>query len=223
VDRFLFDDRAGYCEQFATAEVLMLRGLGIPARLATGYAPGEYAPLLHQAIVRERDAHAWVEVWLDGHGWVPMDPSPGFPSLAAAGPAGGWLVPGLAAALPRLPLGAVGGALAPGGLATPAAVVTIALAGTLAAALIGRRWRRWARARRRRAGTPELLAVYERLQRRLARRRAPPETPNEYRRAVAGGELDELVGEVTEAVNRAAYAGRWPSPDALADLRRRAG
>ncbi|TMG11228.1 MAG: transglutaminase domain-containing protein, partial [Chloroflexi bacterium] len=67
----------------ATAETLMLRSLGIPARLATGYGTGDYDPLLNQAVVREHDAHAWVEVWFSGHGWVPVDPTPGVAPLAA--------------------------------------------------------------------------------------------------------------------------------------------
>src|SRR5437867_4727063 len=60
VDQFLFTDKKGYCEQFATAATLMLRSLGIPARLATGYSTGTYDPVLNQSVVRERDAHAWV-------------------------------------------------------------------------------------------------------------------------------------------------------------------
>src|SRR5204862_7560665 len=76
VDWFLFDAGIGYCEQFATAETLMLRALGIPARLVTGYATGDYDPVLNQAVVRERDAHAWVEAYFPGHGWVPFDPTP---------------------------------------------------------------------------------------------------------------------------------------------------
>ena len=73
VDWFLFDAKIGYCEQFATAETLMLRSLGIPARLATGYSTGDYNPVLDQSIVREHDAHAWVEVWT-GRWWA-YDPT----------------------------------------------------------------------------------------------------------------------------------------------------
>jgi len=65
--------------------------------------------------------------------------------------------------------------------------------------------------RRRRSGEEdELLALYDRLQRRLGRRRAPPETPLEYRARAPGGSLDGLLGEVTTAVNQGAYGGRWP-------------
>jgi len=83
VEQFLFVDRSGYCEQFASAATLMLRSLGIPARLVTGYSTGDYDPVLNQAIVREKDAHAWVEAWFPGDGWVPVDPTPGFAGLPA--------------------------------------------------------------------------------------------------------------------------------------------
>src|SRR5436305_1965013 len=66
-----------------------------------------------------------------------------------------------------------------------------------------------------------LIRVYDRLQRRLGRRRAPPQTPNEYRRAAAGGELYSLLEEVTKAVNRGVYSDRWPGPAEVAELRSR--
>jgi transglutaminase-like putative cysteine protease len=71
--------RTGYCEQFATAMAVMARTLGIPSRLVIGFAPGE---LSNQAdgseliIVRQRNTHAWVEVWIGGQGWVRLDPTP---------------------------------------------------------------------------------------------------------------------------------------------------
>lgn len=67
--------RTGYCEQFATAMAAMARELGIPSRVALGFTPGDVDEdgLI---IVRERNAHAWVEIWLDGHGWVRFDPTP---------------------------------------------------------------------------------------------------------------------------------------------------
>ncbi|MGD0611611.1 MAG: transglutaminase-like domain-containing protein [Anaerolineales bacterium] len=71
---FLFDYKAGFCNYYATAEVVMLRALGIPARLAVGYAQGEYqAPDLR--IVRQEDAHAWPEVYFPGIGWVEFEPT----------------------------------------------------------------------------------------------------------------------------------------------------
>src|SRR5206468_402022 len=111
VDWFLFDVKTGYCEQFATAETLMLRSLGIPARLATGYATGDYDPILNQAVVREHDAHAWVEVWFSGHGWVPVDPTPGVSPLAATKFPSHWAGGGVARLIPHLSIGAPAAAL----------------------------------------------------------------------------------------------------------------
>ncbi|TMC99830.1 MAG: DUF3488 domain-containing protein [Chloroflexi bacterium] len=219
VDWFLFDVKKGYCEQFATAEVLMLRSLGVPARLATGYSTGDYNPVLDQAIVREHDAHAWVEVWFPNHGWVPVDPSPGFSALAATQFPNHWAASGIARLIPHLTIGAPMAALGSLGLlaAIPPAVVIAVLVTLLWA---------WARTRRRRKrasraalGESELLRLYDRLQRRLGRRRAPPETPLEYMRTTVV--LAPLLEEVTDAVNAGAYAGRWPDLASVRELERR--
>jgi protein-glutamine gamma-glutamyltransferase len=73
---FLFTKRAGHCEYFASAMVVMLRTLGIPARYATGFLPGEYNDLAHDYIIRARDAHSWVEVYFPNYGWITFDPTP---------------------------------------------------------------------------------------------------------------------------------------------------
>lgn len=73
---FLFDTRAGYCEYFATAMVVMLRALGIPSREVNGFLPGEYNDLGGDYIVRASDAHSWVEAYFPGSGWVTFDPTP---------------------------------------------------------------------------------------------------------------------------------------------------
>jgi len=74
LQRFL-TERRGYCEQFAATMTLMLRGLGIPARVAVGFLPGSERS--GQLIVTTREAHAWVEAHIAGMGWVPFDPTPG--------------------------------------------------------------------------------------------------------------------------------------------------
>ncbi len=74
VDHFLFDARVGFCEQFAAAEVVLLRSVGIPARLATGYAFGTVVG--GTRTFAGKDAHAWVEVWQPGYGWTTSDPTP---------------------------------------------------------------------------------------------------------------------------------------------------
>lgn len=75
LEYFLFESQKGFCNYYASAEVLMLRSIGIPARLAVGYAQGE--PNLQQSIyvVRERDQHAWPEVYFPGIGWVEFEPT----------------------------------------------------------------------------------------------------------------------------------------------------
>lgn len=73
---FLFVRRAGHCEYFASAMTVMLRSLGIPARYATGFLPGEFNDLGGDYIVRASDAHAWVEAYFPGYGWITFDPTP---------------------------------------------------------------------------------------------------------------------------------------------------
>jgi transglutaminase-like putative cysteine protease len=72
---FVDDTRTGYCQHFAGSMALMLRLLGIPARVAAGFVPGHYRDGVWR--VTDHDAHAWVEVWFQGYGWLPFDPTPG--------------------------------------------------------------------------------------------------------------------------------------------------
>lgn len=75
VDDFLFDTRAGFCEYYAGAFVVLMRAAGIPARVVTGYLGGESNALGDYLIVRQSDAHAWTEVWLEDGGWTRVDPT----------------------------------------------------------------------------------------------------------------------------------------------------
>lgn len=75
IDVLLFDTRAGYCEHYASAFAFVMRAAGIPARVIGGYQGGERNPYEQFLTVRELDAHAWVEVWLPGKGWVREDPT----------------------------------------------------------------------------------------------------------------------------------------------------
>ena len=75
VDTFLFETRTGFCEHYASAFAVLARLAGIPARLVSGYQGGEVNPLDDYLIVRQSDAHAWVEIWLAGEGWVRIDPT----------------------------------------------------------------------------------------------------------------------------------------------------
>ena len=74
---FLFGSRRGYCQHFAGSMAVMLRSLGIPARVAVGYTGGRFDSKSDRWVVTDRDAHAWVEVWFPGYGWLPFDPTPG--------------------------------------------------------------------------------------------------------------------------------------------------
>lgn len=75
VDEFLFDSRKGFCEHYATSFVTLMRLSGIPARVIGGYQGGELNPQGGHLIVRQADAHAWAEVWLNEEGWVRVDPT----------------------------------------------------------------------------------------------------------------------------------------------------
>jgi protein-glutamine gamma-glutamyltransferase len=73
---FLFDARQGHCEYFATALAVMLRQLGIPARLVNGFRAGEYNSIGDAFIVRQYNAHSWVEAYFNPYGWIELDPTP---------------------------------------------------------------------------------------------------------------------------------------------------
>lgn len=78
---FLFDLQRGYCDYYATAFVVMARSLGIPARFATGYAPGSWLSMGQEWLITEAEAHAWPEVYLPGYGWLAFEPTAGRPAL----------------------------------------------------------------------------------------------------------------------------------------------
>ena len=93
VDDFLFETHEGFCEHFAASFVVLMRAAGIPARVVTGYQGGEYNTVGEYMVIRQRDAHAWAEVYFAQRGWVRVDPT------AAVAPARVSL--GFADALPR--------------------------------------------------------------------------------------------------------------------------
>ncbi|HPF59613.1 MAG TPA: DUF3488 and transglutaminase-like domain-containing protein, partial [Candidatus Competibacteraceae bacterium] len=75
IDEFLFRTREGFCEHYASAFVFLMRAAGVPARVITGYQGGERNEMGEYLIVRQSDAHAWAEVWLEDRGWVRIDPT----------------------------------------------------------------------------------------------------------------------------------------------------
>ena len=79
-DAFLFDTKRGYCEHYASSFTVLMRLAGIPARVVTGYQGGEMNPLSNYMIVRQSDAHAWSEIYLNGKGWLRVDPTAVIPA-----------------------------------------------------------------------------------------------------------------------------------------------
>ncbi|MEN8169300.1 MAG: DUF3488 and transglutaminase-like domain-containing protein [Pseudomonadota bacterium] len=79
VDDFLFNSRRGFCEHYATSFVTLMRAAGVPSRVVTGYQGGESNQLGDYLIVRQSNAHAWAEVWLDKKGWLRIDPTTNIP------------------------------------------------------------------------------------------------------------------------------------------------
>ena len=183
VDDFLFRSRVGWCEQIASSLVVMARSIGIPARLATGFVPGDSDALTGRFVVRERDAHAWAEIYFPGIGWQGFDPTATVP-LAGDAPAGGssWLA---AARRNAVPLAVAGTILVLAVAATPEIVAA-------------RRRRRF----RRSSWSAGALHRLERAGRKAGRARAPAETPREYARVLAdrlGNERITTVGDVLDA------------------------
>jgi len=99
IDQFLFETRQGFCEHYAAAFTVLMRAAGIPARIIIGYQGGNINPFDGYLVVRQRDAHAWVEVWLRDNGWTRVDPTAAVaPARILRGLEQG--VPGVVAAIP---------------------------------------------------------------------------------------------------------------------------
>ena len=198
VDRFLFVDQTGFCEQFASAQVVMLRTLGVPARLVTGLAYG--VGDRKTRVFRASDLHAWTELWVQGVGWVSSDPTAGVP-LAGANAA--------LTARQRLST-AVTHALRkvdglPGG--RPVLALALVALGLLGSSLLTRRSPSVRRNALVRPAGPALSA-FLRLDERLGeqRRRAPESLRDLARR------LDPALSGALNVVERECYAADQPDP-----------
>ncbi len=243
VDSFLFDHKRGFCQQFATAMAVMARAVGIPARVVTGYLPGEYSAPGGGYIVRAKDAHSWVEIYFQRHGWVPFDPTPSVsqdPRLSPGGPP--W-----AGNIKGIQITAVGAAVAPlvGGImgifgpALGVFMVPMLLFGAVALLFwsfklfrrrgLGRRDELHHLDTQRR----NIVNTYRQMEGWLKKKGMPKRldgtTPNEYALIVkeAVPAVTEEVNRITEAVNRAVYdPSQLPtsliseSKDALARLKK---
>lgn len=173
---FLFQDGIGYCQQFSGAMALLLRMDGIPARVATGFAPGSYDARAKAWRVRDDDAHSWVEVWFQGIGWVTFDPTP--PAAPArrladvSGSAAGATRPAIPRGQRQVPpaserAGGGGVTTAGGGEALPWWAIALAVAATGCTALLALAWARPAAARRRARPVDADLRELEEALRRL--------------------------------------------------------
>ena len=232
---FVTRHRSGYCQHFAGTMALMLRLLGVPARVAVGFTSGRWKDGVWD--VADQDAHAWVEAWFQGYGWVTFDPTPGRGTLTA----GYTFASDSADAIRALGRGALldvvdfGGTTAGGATAaapaasdarSPRRGIVLALALLAVAAALGsvaglkavRRWRRYmARDGRRLA-----LAVRLELEDVLRDQRVP------VRRGAGLGELREATerglgvpsGALVEALGRARFGPPERATQAATDARR---
>jgi transglutaminase-like putative cysteine protease len=198
VDDFLFRSRLGWCEQVASSLVVMARSVGIPARLATGFVPGTRDALTGQFTVRERDAHAWAEIYFPGVGWQPFDPTASVPLAGDTSTNVSWLETARNHAVEF-------------GLIAVALVLAVAAAPDVIA------WARRRRARRRSSWAARRLARLERIGRRAGRARAPSETPREYADALAVHLNDARLRTVGETLDADGFSLEGAPPSARAD------
>lgn len=237
VDEFLFDQKAGFCEHFSGAFVVLMRSAGIPARVVTGYTGGYYNRIGDYWLVRRSDAHAWAEVWLPQRGWVRFDPTAAvaperiYDTLADRAPGAGGFFGGLANVTPAFELSdwlrrgwndfVLGfdadrqrHLLRPLGidrLDPTQMILLFALAAALAVL-----WMAWLSHRGERERDP-LLRAWHRLDRRYAQlglERAPSEAAGDWVRRVAEAR-PELAPELNALSQRFAdwrYAGSQAEP-----------
>ena len=222
--------RRGYCEHFATTMVVMLRVQGIPARLVEGYLPGERDAAGEETIRRSR-AHAWVEAWFPGYGWVDFDPTAGVgqPQAIAPGPAVPTPSPapsGAAGATPRPsgrdgvdepngPAGGGGPVAGRPGIGPMILVVIPAVVALIVVAVL------WLRRRLARPVQPEIVyRTVARMAGRLGHPRRPTQTVYEYL-----GSLSDAVPTarpelqlVARSTVETTYGRRRMPPDRLAAL-----
>ena len=212
---FLFYGKAGYCQYFATAMADLLRSLGIPTRLVNGYGAGTFDPRANAWVVRESDAHTWVESYFPGSGWIPFEPTPdghyfsiprAQPATVATDPAGVSAVLQPVATAPAAPPPAVGAktgaAPGAGGRARTVSILLIEAILIVAVLIVGVLG--YLRPRR----PAQIWGRALRLSGWLGVRKRPAETPLEFgRRASAewsrGG---AAILRLAEAVTTIAYS-----------------
>jgi transglutaminase-like putative cysteine protease len=203
--------KRGYCEYYASTMAVLLREMGVPTRYVRGFLPGDGEPGSGRSIVRNRDSHAWVQVYFPGHGWVDFDPTggpglrlPPLPSgrpVASASP-GASRSPGFVRPQETLPRdqpggGAFTGGPRPPGAAGPLIAVTLLLA-VIVAAIAAVAWRRGPRGPVSAEGT---YGAVTRLASRLGYAPRPNQTVYEY-----AGSLGDMVPTVRPELQTVAHA-----------------
>lgn len=211
VDQFLFVDQTGFCEHYVSAMVVMLRSLGIPARLTAGYGSGQFDPLSNLYTVRALDAHAWVEVYFPEYGWIPFEPTPGWEGDVQTGRVRRSTLAnfGRSLDLPAIPFGALAeGAAAVGGILMMPLLIIGAILLTGGLGWWGwRRYQGWRYSQHHGytatsagdAARRRILAEYRRMQRVYRAWRRPAQTPAEH------AAEDARFEEIRERVEEAAY------------------
>lgn len=243
VDEFLFESKAGFCEHFSSAFVVLMRNAGIPARVVTGFAGGSRNRLGDYWVVRRMDAHAWAEVWLPQRGWVRVDPTAAVAPerildtlddrLQAGGDGllqqrwlqlaqmGDWMRRGWNELVLSFDARRQQQLLKPFGLDElgPAQLV----AGFVVATLLALAWMAWLLARGERERDP-LLRAWRALGRRYARRglqRHPHETAQDWAQRVHAQRPDPALLALSQRFADARYAGTCTDlASLLRDLRR---
>lgn len=204
VEQYLFVDRRGFCEQIGSALVVMLRSLGVPARLAVGFTPGERNPFTGLWEVKAKNAHAWAEVWFPGIGWQAFDPTASVPFAGDpfSSAAGAGLSTFLRNRIPSVPTSFV--AVAAGLVAAGLPVATIGWV------LVQRRRRRLAW-----AALPWSAQQLDRLEKAGARRgrsRREWESARRYADVLARSVLpDPRLRTLAELLEADAFSGGPPS------------
>jgi protein-glutamine gamma-glutamyltransferase len=204
---FLLKAKAGYCQQYSGAMALLLRMGGVPARVSTGFTSGALDRRANEYVVRDLDAHSWVEVWYSGIGWVTFDPTPAAaPARNQPDEATGGGPTGRPASAPLLP-GDKGGTRIPAAaVAEPAQwwrIPLLVVVGLLAVAAAG-----WAVLRIRRPARPAVDEL-ERALRRTGRRGGPGTTLSALEAAFS---RTPAAAAYVRAIRDARYSGRAAEP-----------
>jgi protein-glutamine gamma-glutamyltransferase len=236
VDHFLFVTRQGFCEHIASSMAVLLRAVGIPTRLVTGFGPGERNPFTGYYEVRESDAHAWVEVLYPNVGWVQYDPTFGVPA-AAPGIGGRFIAPEVIRAIGRFVARVVPGPVKSAARQVGSAIAAAARASLAAwpvtvplmvlafgAAWLVRRRRRVGRAHGPKpTGAAKAFVALSDVLRSRGYVRAKHQTPTEFLRGIrqSGTLPRELVPDaelVVRAFERERFSGMEPAQEEIEDV-----